>query len=112
MIKQGDIVGRKSYQSDILFQVKEFFKGEGGREFALLKGLDLRLIADAPLEDLEIKSPFEIFTYKQCWINQKVSLFHNFRAWQERGEEKERGFFFFPGRSFTSTGTRTTFEKA
>lgn len=45
--KEGDIVGRKSYGSDILFSITKI-----NREHVLLKGLDYRLLADAPLADL------------------------------------------------------------
>lgn len=45
--KEGDIVGRKSYGSDILFSITKV-----NRDHVLLKGLDYRLLADAPLDDL------------------------------------------------------------
>jgi spore coat assembly protein len=52
-ISIGDIVGRKSYQMDIFFKVVDIV-GEGSRARAFLKGLDVRLCADAPIEDLEL----------------------------------------------------------
>lgn len=64
MINQ--IVGRKSYHCDIPFRVIEIFK-EDGNTYALLYGEDIRLIADAPIDDLivldhreknEILAPF------------------------------------------------------
>lgn len=51
-----DIVGRLSYDCDILFRVIDF-KEEHGRKFAVLYGADIRLIADAPMEDLIMVSP-------------------------------------------------------
>ncbi|MCG9968780.1 sporulation peptidase YabG [Pelotomaculum terephthalicicum JT] len=51
-IKQGDIVGRKSYNSDVFFKVVDLFRHEDGRKLAYLKGLHLRLYANAPLDDL------------------------------------------------------------
>lgn len=53
MIKLGDVVVRKSYGGDIIFRVKAIVKNEAGKMTAVLKGLDLRLEADAPLDDLE-----------------------------------------------------------
>lgn len=53
-IKKGDIVGRISYGKDILFIVKRIIKCSDGKSFAILKGLTVRIIADSPLEDLEI----------------------------------------------------------
>lgn len=46
----GDFVTRKSYQHDIVFVIQEIFPG---RRAAVLKGVDVRLIADAPLDDLQ-----------------------------------------------------------
>ncbi|WAA12334.1 sporulation peptidase YabG [Fervidibacillus halotolerans] len=50
-IKIHDVVGRQSYQCDISFRVIRFFE-KNGKQMALLYGEDLRLIADAPVEDL------------------------------------------------------------
>ncbi len=47
--KVGDIVSRRSYGGDILFKVIEINRSEG---MALIKGIHVRLLADAPLEDL------------------------------------------------------------
>lgn len=49
MIKEGDYVTRKSYNNDILFEVILI---EGNS--CLLKGVDIRLSADAPINDLVI----------------------------------------------------------
>ncbi len=51
-IKPGDIVGRISYGCDIFFKVVKIFTGADGSEYALLKGLDMRLMANSPLDDL------------------------------------------------------------
>lgn len=51
-IKQGDIVGRKSYEKDILFRVKRIFKTNEG-EIAILRGITERVEADCKIEDLE-----------------------------------------------------------
>lgn len=53
-IKKGDIVGRISYGKDILFVVDKIIKCSNKKSFAILKGLTMRIIADSPLEDLEI----------------------------------------------------------
>lgn len=66
-IEVGDIVGRKSYESDVLFKVKDIFQ-EGHSFKARLKGLDVRLVADAPIEDLEKKSPEDIFRFRHKTI--------------------------------------------
>lgn len=51
MIKKFDIVGRKSYNCDILFRVIDI-QIVDGEEVAILYGEDIRLIADAPCSDL------------------------------------------------------------
>jgi spore coat assemly protein len=58
--KEGDLVGRKSYNSDILFKIKKINETN-----AVLKGLDFRLLADAPLEDLAAPSAERIKEYKE-----------------------------------------------
>ncbi|CCQ98205.1 Sporulation-specific protease yabG [[Clostridium] ultunense Esp] len=50
-IKVGNVVVRKSYGKDILFRVI-FIQHEDN--MAVLKGIDWRLIADSPLDDLEV----------------------------------------------------------
>ena len=52
-IKKGNIVGRISYGSDILFIVDEIIK-ENNRRIAILKGLTIRIEATAPIEDLVV----------------------------------------------------------
>jgi spore coat assembly protein len=46
-MKQGDLVVRKSYGGDVLFRIEQLF-----HRHAVLKGVQYRLLADAPLEDL------------------------------------------------------------
>lgn len=59
-IKKGDIVGRKSYGKDIFFIIDKILKSRLNKEFAILKGLNIRVLADSPIEDLEIISKQEI----------------------------------------------------
>ena len=58
-IKKGDIVSRNSYKNDIMFYVKRILKLVDGRKIAILKGMDVRVEADAPVEDLQIVSKEE-----------------------------------------------------
>lgn len=59
-IKKGDIVGRKSYGKDVFFVVDNILVSRLNKQFAILKGLNIRIIADSPVEDLEIISKKEI----------------------------------------------------
>ena len=53
-IKKGDIVGRKSYNKDILFIVDRIIKTNNGKAIAMLKGLNIRIQADSYIDDLEL----------------------------------------------------------
>lgn len=53
-IKKGDIVGRKSYGKDILFTVEKIIKKANGEEICILKGLTIRIVADAHMDDLVV----------------------------------------------------------
>lgn len=58
-IKKGDAVTRNSYGNDIVFSVKRIIKLTNKKEIAILKGIDVRVEADAPIEDLQIVSKEE-----------------------------------------------------
>jgi spore coat assemly protein len=49
----GDTVVRKSYDKDITFKIIDIREDNGGFIY-VLKGINLRLIADSPVEDLEL----------------------------------------------------------
>ena len=52
-IKKGDIVGRKSYNKDIIFTVKNIIKTKRNN-IAILKGITKRIELDSNIDDLEI----------------------------------------------------------
>lgn len=53
-IKKGDIVARRSYGCDILFSVENIIKSTNGIQIVILKGITVRILADAYVEDLVI----------------------------------------------------------
>lgn len=63
--KKGDIVSRISYKNDVLFSIEYIIKNNNV-EIAILKGIDIRIKADAPVEDLQIVEKQEV---KQCIKN-------------------------------------------
>ncbi|HWQ41788.1 MAG TPA: sporulation peptidase YabG, partial [Desulfosporosinus sp.] len=65
MFKVGDIVARFSHQQDIFFHVDQIHENSEGGSSAILKGLNLRLLADAPLSDLIAKRPVEVANYER-----------------------------------------------
>ena len=58
-IKIGDLVGRRSYNFDIVFRVHDIIK-QNDKIIIILKGLNLRIIADAPEADLVKLPPSKI----------------------------------------------------
>lgn len=52
--KQGDIVGRVSYNKDMLFEITKIIKTSNNERIMILKGITERIVADSPEEDLEI----------------------------------------------------------
>ena len=59
-IKKGCAVTRNSYGNDIIFFVKRIIKLANMKEVAILKGIDVRVEADAPIEDLKTVSNEEL----------------------------------------------------
>ncbi|MBZ4687827.1 MAG: spore coat assemly protein [Clostridia bacterium] len=83
-IKTGDIVCRKSYGSDIFFKVKEIQCDENGKKCAILKGMSVRLVADAPLDDLVKKNAHEILEFRHDFILESARQIHLIRQKMER----------------------------
>ena len=54
-IKKGDIVARKSHNLDILFSVENIIN-----KIAILKGITIRIVADAYIEDLVLLDTKEV----------------------------------------------------
>jgi spore coat assemly protein len=71
-IKLMDIVGRRSYQCDILFRVIDLREVDG-QKFAVLYGEDFRLMADAPYQDLVVINP-----------NERMRLVQEYRTLEEQ----------------------------
>lgn len=59
-VRKGDIVSRNSYDNDIIFSVKRILKLANKKQIAILKGIDVRVEADAPVEDLKLESKQEL----------------------------------------------------
>ena len=59
-IKKGDIVARKSHNQDILFSVENILSSLCGIQIAVLKGITIRIVADAYIEDLVLLDTKEV----------------------------------------------------
>ncbi|MBU9721986.1 MULTISPECIES: sporulation peptidase YabG [Bacillaceae] len=82
-IKVGQIVGRSSYNCDILFRVKNI---DGNN--AELCGEDMRLVADAPVDDLIIIKEQDRKRMEKIQRQKEESCYHLFR--QDRKLIRER----------------------
>ncbi len=108
-IEVGDFVTRKSYNRDIYFRVDKITSDRWGNR-AILRGIDVRLCADAPLDDLEKLSTSQVNEFRlrclkrdnECMkkIYTRRNIDHErFRGQALRGvkEEKEYEIFEIPG---------------
>lgn len=102
------IVGRKSYNCDILFRVIDI-QEQNGRKVAVLYGEDVRLIADAPFEDLVTPGPAERSKITQEFrsleeqsfelFKQDIELLKEKRDYEAtHGYKEELSYFQLPGR--------------
>lgn len=60
-LKKGYMVARKSYNKDVVFVIDKIIKRRDKVDYAILKGLTIRIKADAPINDLEIVSKEEVY---------------------------------------------------
>jgi spore coat assemly protein len=70
-LRVGDIVIRKSYGGDIYFKIVQIIKKQDGKTLYMLKGTNLRIMADAPSEDLE-RPPMNRISVNDESYNKKV----------------------------------------
>lgn len=117
-LQVGDVVTRKSYHGDIFFKVINIYTNKDGVKMAEIKGLDVRLAADAPVCDLLKMTPEQVRHYRHEFIQRHTPhlgrVFGQRRVMRgsaaqlnpESGEEKnteennnnEVNFFEVPGR--------------
>lgn len=120
-VKLGDIVGRKSYHCDILFRVIHFQTTEG-RKIAIIYGEDVRLVADAPYEDLVIidrKKQIQIAEQFRSLEEQSYMLFRQevdlIKERQEyeitNGYSQDHKYFQIPGKVLHLDGDESYLEK-
>lgn len=95
-VKSGDYVVRNSYGKDIIFRVNQIFRDENESLSAVLKGVAIRLIADAPVCDLELLDASEMKRIDAKEREEELSVMlgeHDRKDdWRSAG-----GAFDFPG---------------
>ena len=95
------MVARISYNKDIFFKIIDI-KEE--LRLAVLKGLNVRVIADAPIDDLVIPSPAEIRSYKRDYIKNSNEYLE--RIFYRRELEKQKRFL----RRVNDSGGNSSFD--
>ena len=92
-IKKGDIVARKSHGYDILFSVENIIKSSNGLEIAILKGITIRIVADAYLDDLVILDSKKVDASLRSLDIKIEDRINNFlKKGKEEVKYKERNF--------------------
>lgn len=107
IIKKGDIVGRKSYNSDILFKIDKIIETSKGK-IALLKGIMIRIEADAPIEDLRIIEKDKVRTNIKILDDKIINKIKNLKT-ENRNDEYIR---IATGKILHLDGDRKYSEKA
>jgi spore coat assemly protein len=116
-----DVVGRVSYNCDIMFRVIDI-REEEGRKLAVLYGEDIRLIADAPYEDLIVINQSERMKMSRQYqsleeqsynlFRQDVSLLKQKQEYEVTGAySKPFNYFQIPGRVLHLDGDPSYLKK-
>lgn len=116
-----DIVGRLSYNCDIIFRIIDI-KIENGNKIAILYGEDYRIIADAPFHDLVMLNPQErqkktkelrsLEEQSLQLFRQDVSLIKERQEYEvTRGYSKELNYFQIPGKVLHLDGDSAYLKK-
>jgi spore coat assemly protein len=101
--KVGDIVGRKSYGVDVHFRITAI---DEQTQLADLKGIDVRLYADSPLEDLVM---IDDDTRGDKEKSEEEKTYNSLRELRQKREFGE--YFELPGRVLHMDGDSTYLKK-
>lgn len=105
--KKGDIVGRLSYNKDIIFVISKIIKYKN-QEIAILKGLITRIEADSPLYDLELIENETIIQLLEIF-NKEIERRKNILNIQTSGFKRNREYY---GRILHLDGDKKYSEKS
>ena len=98
MFHIGDIVARLSHRQDIFFNIDKIHVNFNGESSAILRGLNLRLLADAPVSDLVSKSPVEVANYEREDNKMIYQKLHKLTCQRKTDQNDQKEFFEIPGR--------------
>ena len=92
-IKKGDIVARKSHNCDILFSVEKIVRNSNGMHIAILKGITIRIVADAYVNDLVILDNAKVDESLRSLDIKIEDRINNFiKKGKEKLQNKEKNF--------------------
>ena len=106
-LKKGDIVGRISYNKDIIFVISKIIKYKN-QEIAILKGLITRIEADSPICDLELIENEKIIQLLG-FFNKEIERRKKVLNTQENGFKRNREYY---GRILHLDGDKKYSEKS
>ncbi|TDF91603.1 sporulation peptidase YabG [Paenibacillus piri] len=101
-MKQGDLVTRRSYGGDILFKIQDIQP-----QLAVLRGVDYRLLADAPLSDLTVAHQYDPYLHagaaRPPWmdsmrITQPAAMLPFPNGWTSNNANTAPQYFEMPGK--------------
>lgn len=98
MFHVGDIVARRSHHQDIYFRINQINTNVKGERSAILKGLNLRLLADAPVSDLVSKRPLEVANYEREDNKMIYQRLNKLTCQRKADQDDQSEFFEIPGR--------------
>ena len=104
MLHVGDIVARFSHRQDIFFHVDQIQVNSEGEGKVILKGLNLRLLADAPISDLIEKSPVEVANYVREDNKMIYQKLNKLTSQRKVDLDDKSDFFEIPGRGLQVDG--------
>lgn len=111
-IKKGDVVGRISYGKDILFTVERIVNKSNGKKVAILKGIILRIEADADVDDLIVMEKQQIDNSMRSLENKIERCSQKYKNKIERKKLFKRGTTEINGKILHLDGDKRYSEKS
>jgi spore coat assembly protein len=106
-IKIGDLVARKSYGLDILFKVVEIISQPGRDKVYIIKGVHMRVMADAPEEDLVRQDQEKVRGYQRKndeMVGKSIGSIMNSRKSRVNARGIKNAFLYRSRNSFGRAG--------
>lgn len=106
-IRIGDLVARKSYDFDILFRVVEIIDHSGKERVYILKGVHMRVMADAPESDLVKQTDKDVADFEKLnddLVSKNVSNVMNVRKSRINVKGIKNAFLHRTKDSFSRSG--------